>query len=257
MKKPTWLSAVLLLIVSLCIFGCAPNTIKGTEKQYDVVINIHNNHGPVTLTSPLKVESMSETTQDADPSTVISPETALAMPSGGSTASIASQAATQSLKDIASKLVNDASKKNSENQVATDTKNTTNNVAGNQIVKDEEAGVDPESATGVEIPVDPAMVFNNRETVTMYNVGDGGRHAWRITKKGPDYGKTIKLTFENGYEVIIPDTSVRFALKNGLIYRPGTGERVKPIVTNIQTSHGGIYLYAPTGNASKTVTIWY
>lgn len=256
MRRMNLLIMLILLFVVPYLFGCAPNNIKGTEKVYDVAINIHNNHGPVILTSPLKVESASETTQDANPSTVISPETALAMPSGGSTASIAAQASTQALKDVASKLVNDLSKKDSENPTTNDTTSTTNNVAGNQVVKDEESGISPDAASDTETSVDPAAVYAKSETFVYYNVGDGGRMAWRIPKKGPDFGKTIKAVFADGYTVVIPDTSVRFALKNGFIYRPGTDKKGSP-TNSIETSHGGVYMYAPTGNQSKSVTYYY
>jgi hypothetical protein len=131
----------------LALAGCAPNTIKGTDKAYDVVININNNSGYVHLESPLKVDSTSETTQDANPSTVISPETSAAMPSGGSTASIAAQAATQSLKDVASKLANDLSKKNSENPTTTGT-----NQAAPVVAKPVVAGTTDTQATD-EVPV--------------------------------------------------------------------------------------------------------
>lgn len=95
--------------------------------------------------------------------------------------------------------------------------------------------------------------FDDKATYSYYNVGNGGRMAWRINKKGTAFGKTIKLVFSNGYTVIIPNTSQRFAKSDGLIYRPGIGS----IESGTGTSHGGIYLYAPYGNKSKSVTIWY
>lgn len=237
----------LLAIAVVALSSCAPTT--GTNREYDIPVTVSSNTGTVNITLEMKVDAASLTDQDANP--VISPSTRLQLTEGGSVAG----ADGANMADIAAKWLADQSKKNSEN--STTSTSTTNNVAGDQTVKDEEAGSIPEVATGVEIPVDPAMVFNKEETFNMYNVGDGGRHAWRIQKKGIDFGKTIKLTFASGYEAVIPDTSVRFALKNGLIYRPGTGEKVKPIVTNIQTSHGGMYLYAPSGDKSTWVKISY
>lgn len=63
--------------------------------------------------------------------------------------------------------------------------------------------------------------FDDKATYSYYNAGNGGRMAWRINKKGTAFGKTIKLVFSNGYTVIIPNTSQKFAKSDGLIYRTG------------------------------------
>jgi hypothetical protein len=235
------MKTVLLAIAVVALSSCAPTS--GAHREYYVTIDITNNAGPVTLTSPLKVDSISAAEQTSNP--VISPTTRLQLTEGGSTA--AGEAST--LTDVASKWLADQSKKDSENPITT---TTTNNILPNK----EEAGISPITASDTEVAIDPAMVFNNEKTYNFYNVGDGGRQAWRIPEIGTSFGKTIKLTFESGYTVLIPDTSVRFALKNGLIYRPGDGHEGDP-TNSIQTSHGGVYLYAPTGDKSTWVKISY
>ena len=88
-------------------------------------------------------------------------------------------------------------------------------------------------------------------TYRYYNVGDQGKYAWRIPRKGPSFGSRLLITFSNGFRVVIPNSSKRCSLRNGFIYRPGIGS----IKSGTGTSHGGIYIYAPRGNKSQTLTI--
>ena len=83
--------------------------------------------------------------------------------------------------------------------------------------------------------------------------GRGGGTTFRIFKKGPEFGKKIKVVFSSGYTVIVPDTSKRFSV--GLfIFRPGGGSYRNPATW---TAHKGVFLVAPAGDKSPSVTIWY
>lgn len=249
----------------LTLAGCAPNTIKGTDKAYDVVININQNSGYVHLESPLKVDSASETTQDANPSTVISPETALAMPSGGSTASIAAQAATQSLKDVASKLVNDLSKKNSENPVTNQAAPVAPIV---KPVSNEDNEDMPEASTGTNTDSDD-LAYAKKTSYDSYGKRNGDRYAWRINRKGTEFGQPIKLVFKpSGKTFTVADTSKncrdredtcnrdKSAEMYGFVFKPGIGPNGDGDA-NTGTSHGGVYLQGPYGLADQEVDIYY
>lgn len=237
---------LIVATLGLLVMGCAPTT--GTNREYDIPVTVSSNTGTVNITLEMKVDATSATDQTATPA--ISPTTRLQLTEGGSTA--AGEAST--LSDVASKWIAEQSKKDSEDPVTNNNQSTTTVKPDSTVV----TAVDEEKEqTGTEEPVTTDTVFTKMETFTYYNTGDNGKHAWRIPKVGTSFGKTIKLVFESGYTAVIPDTSKRFAKKNGLIYRPGTGEKVGTITNDIQTSHGGIYLYAPVGDTSKTVTIYY
>lgn len=90
-----------------------------------------------------------------------------------------------------------------------------------------------------------------------FNIGDGGRRAYRVTKKGTDFGKSLKIVYDSGHVFNIPDTSKRTTDSKGCIYRPGTGVRVDPVKTQEQTSHGGVYLYGPYKDNSDFATFYY
>ncbi|MBB5349380.1 hypothetical protein JWG42_12875 [Desulfoprunum benzoelyticum] len=96
--------------------------------------------------------------------------------------------------------------------------------------------------------------YTRKSTYTSYGVRNGGRQAWRIPKKGPDYGKKIKFVFSNGYTVIVTNTSRNYRQSNGFVFKPGIGPYGEG-ENNTWTAHGGIYLHAPYGNASKQVTL--
>lgn len=83
--------------------------------------------------------------------------------------------------------------------------------------------------------------------------GRGGGTTFRIMKKGPEFGKKIKVVFSSGYTVIVPDTSRRFSV-GCFIFRPGGGSYRNPATW---TAHKGVFLVAPAGDKSPTVTIWY
>ena len=98
--------------------------------------------------------------------------------------------------------------------------------------------------------------YTRKSTYTSYGVRNGGRQAWRIPKKGPDFGKKIKFVFSNGYTVVVTNTSRNYRQSNGFVFKPGIGPNGEGVV-NSGTAHGGIYLHAPYHNASKQVTLYY
>jgi hypothetical protein len=104
-------------------------------------------------------------------------------------------------------------------------------------------------------------------TYTSYGVRNGGRQAWRIPKKGPDFGQPIKFVFSSGKSFTVRDTSHNCrdqescgrnsrAPMYGFVFKPGIGPNGDGD-SNTGTDHGGIYLHAPYGDSSKTVTIHY
>jgi len=84
-----------------------------------------------------------------------------------------------------------------------------------------------------------------------FNVGDRGRMAWRIHRKGTSFGRSFIVQFSNGYKIRVPNSARRCSAKNGFTYRPGIGS----INSGTGTSHGGVYIYAPYGNKSTSLTI--
>ena len=114
----------------------------------------------------------------------------------------------------------------------------------------------------------PVSGYAHKSTYTSYGVRNGGRQAWRISKKGPDFGRSIKLVFANGQTFNVSDTSKNFRDINGsrtsnrkdprcgFVFKPGIGPNGDGD-SDTGTSHGGVYLHAPYGNHSTTVTIYY
>lgn len=91
---------------------------------------------------------------------------------------------------------------------------------------------------------------------TSYGVRNGGRQAWRIPKKGPEFGKAIKVVFSNGHTVYVKNTSKNYRENDGFVFKPGIGPNGEG-EDNTGTAHGGVYLHAPYGNPSKQVTFYY
>ena len=109
--------------------------------------------------------------------------------------------------------------------------------------------------------------YRHKETYTSYGVRNGGRQAWRIPKKGPDFDNNLKIVFANGQTFVIPDVSKNFRdidgsrtnksdPRRGFVFKPGIGPNGEGD-NDTGTSHGGVYLHAPYGNSSKTVTFYY
>jgi hypothetical protein len=102
--------------------------------------------------------------------------------------------------------------------------------------------------------------YSRKATYTSYGVRNGGRQAWRIPKKGPEFGKKIKVVFSDGFSTVVNNTSKNFRLSTGkgrgFVFKPGLGPNGEGD-DNTGTAHGGVYLHAPYGNRSKQVTIYY
>ena len=99
--------------------------------------------------------------------------------------------------------------------------------------------------------------YGESATYTSYGVRNGGRQAWRIPESGPDFGSKLKVVFEDGHTVYVNDTSHNYRESDGFVFKPGIGPNGEGSA-NTGTAHGGVYLHAPYGNSSKTVTFyWY
>lgn len=97
--------------------------------------------------------------------------------------------------------------------------------------------------------------YSKSETFSATGVAHAHRgrgSTFRINKQGPAFGKSIKVVFSNGWSIVVPDTSRRYASGN-FIYRPGIGS----VRSGTGTAHGGVFIAANTGNKSKTVKIYY
>ena len=98
--------------------------------------------------------------------------------------------------------------------------------------------------------------YTNKATYKSYGVRNGGRQAWRIPRKGPSFGKEIKVVFANGHTVYVKNTSKNYRESDGFVFKPGLGPNGHGD-SNTGTAHGGVYLHAPYGNRSKTVTFYF
>lgn len=140
-----------------------------------------------------------------------------------------------------------------------DNSQTTNIYNEDRLVAGEDLGVtvDP----GKTEPLDPDPISNpgeykNKATYTSYGERNGGRKAWRIPKKGPEFGKAIKVVFADGHTVFVKDTSHNYRESDGFVFKPGIGPNGEG-EANTGTAHGGVYLHAPYGNKSNTVTFYF
>ena len=125
------------------------------------------------------------------------------------------------------------------------------------------------ATSGSEGPSVPGVTGNYKyqATYTSYGVRNGGRQAWRIPKKGPDFGQPIKFVFSSGKSFTVRDTSKNCrdqescsrnakAPMYGFVFKPGIGPNGDGDA-DTGTSHGGVYLHAPYGDRSQTVTVHY
>jgi len=237
----TFLAAIALVLL---VCGCAPTT--GTNREYDIPVTVSSNTGTVNITLEMKVDATSAAEQTSSP--VISPTTRMQLTEGGSTA--AGEAST--LQDVASTL---RQKLNSENTTTT----TTTNYAKNEDNVEQGENVGQEVDQGKEEQSED-IEYTHKATYTSYGVRNGGRQAWRIDKKGPEFGQPIKIVFANGQTFIVEDTSHNYREssgdRKGFVFKPGIGPNGEGD-DNTGTSHGGVYLHAPYGNSSKTATFYY
>lgn len=98
--------------------------------------------------------------------------------------------------------------------------------------------------------------YSHQSTYTSYGVRNGGRQAWRIPKKGPEFGRKIKVVFSDGHTVYVNDTSHNYRESDGFVFKPGIGPNGEGD-SDTGTAHGGVYLHAPYNNRSKQVTFYY
>jgi hypothetical protein len=101
----------------------------------------------------------------------------------------------------------------------------------------------------------PTGEYRYKDTYTSYGVRNGGRQAWRVPKNGPAFGNKIKVVFSNGHTVFVNNTSQNYRESDGFVFKPGLGNNTGSDGTG--TTHHGVYLHAPYGNSSKTVTVYY
>jgi hypothetical protein len=87
-----------------------------------------------------------------------------------------------------------------------------------------------------------------------YGTRNGGRQAWRIPQKGPEFGSRVKVVFSNGHTVMVPNTSRNYRESDGFVFKPGIGPNGEGS-DDTGTAHGGIYLHAPYGNRSQMVKL--
>lgn len=248
------------LLVS-CSYGCSRHDTHGTEKDIRVTANFNTGGGNITITSPLTLDSTSDTKQDTAGTSTISPPIRLQLTEGGSTAGGDSSP----MSDIRSRLENTL---DSGNTTTTTTSTVTTNYKENEdnVVK----GEDPveEVSQGKE-EVSEDLDWKNKATYTSYGKRNGDRYAWRIPKKGPEFGEPIKLVFSSGKTYLVKDTdkNCRGAdpencdlssdqNRDGFVFKPGIGPNGDGD-TNTGTSHAGVYLQGPYGDPSTSVTIYY
>jgi len=166
------------------------------------------------------------------------------------------QAALQGIKDSLAEYKPDLSKKDSENQTDNSQTTTIYNEAKLAPGEDLTDTVDPGKVEPVP-PTEPNPgEYKNKATYTSYGQRNGGREAWRIPHKGPEFGKLIKVVFSDGHTVFVKDTSHNYRESDGFVFKPGIGPNGEGSA-DTGTAHGGVYLHAPYGNKSKQVTFYF
>ena len=98
--------------------------------------------------------------------------------------------------------------------------------------------------------------YSKQATYKAYGQRNGGRWAWRIPKKGPEFGNQIKVVFSNGHTVYVKDTSHNYRESDGFVFKPGLGPNGTGDA-DTGTAHGGVYLHAPYKNPSQSVTFYF
>lgn len=113
----------------------------------------------------------------------------------------------------------------------------------------------PNQDTGTTSAKPPSTTSGNcSKDYASYGTRNGGREAWRIPRKGPEFGSKVKVVFSNGHTVFVPNTSRNYRASDGFVFKPGIGPNGEGS-ENTGTAHGGVYLHAPYGNHSKMVKI--
>jgi len=123
-----------------------------------------------------------------------------------------------------------------------------------------------------ETPAGPDNVgdYEHKATYTSYGVRNQGRQAWRINKRGDSLGPgPVRFTFSSGKTFTVKSTAKNCRDREdtcsrdsrsplyGFVFKPGNGKPNGEGDSDIGTDHGGIYLHAPFGDSSKTVTMYW
>ena len=116
-------------------------------------------------------------------------------------------------------------------------------------------------------PSNPTIGYKNQKSYGYFNHANG-RQAWRIPENGPWFGQQAKVVFSSGKEFTVYDTSKNCrdqekscsrnskAQMYGFVWKSGLGENGEGD-SNTGTSHHGVYIHAPHGDTSKSLTIYY
>ena len=119
-------------------------------------------------------------------------------------------------------------------------------------------------------PTEPgtsAGEYKNSKVYGYFNHANG-RQAWRIPENGPWFGQPVKVVFSSGKSFTVYDTSKNCrdqekscsrnskAPMYGFVWKSGLGENGEGD-NNTGTSHHGVYIHAPHGDTSKSLTIYY
>ena len=116
-------------------------------------------------------------------------------------------------------------------------------------------------------PGAPTGTYTHKAEYDSYGQRNG-RWAWRINKKGPEFGPgPIKLVFSSGKEFVVSNTSKNCrdqpscsrnskAPMYGTVFKPGIGPNGDGD-SDTGTSHGGVYLQGPWKDSSQKVTIYW
>jgi len=119
-------------------------------------------------------------------------------------------------------------------------------------------------------PGTPTGTYTHKAEYDSYGQRNGERWAWRINKKGPDFGPgPIKFVFSSGKEYTVKNTSKNCRgdnpdacgipsskNKDGFVFKPGIGPNGEGD-NDTGTSHGGVYLHAPYNDNSQKVTVYW
>ena len=117
-------------------------------------------------------------------------------------------------------------------------------------------------------PSNPTGEYKHSKTYDSYGVRNG-RQAWRIPENGPWFGQQVKVVFSSGKTRSVSNTSKNCRgdnpntcdipsdkNKDGFVWKSGLGENGEGD-ENTGTSHRGVYIHAPFGDTSKSLTIYY
>lgn len=118
-----------------------------------------------------------------------------------------------------------------------------------------------------ETPTTPTTGYSKSKKYQYFNHANG-RQAWRIPENGPWFGQPVKVVFSSGKEFTVKNTSKNCrdqesdcqrnskAEMYGFVWKSGIGPNGEGD-ENTGTSHHGVYIHAPHGDTSTSLTIYY